>query len=102
MDSDNGLWVEEQMNELLPGYYVISLAVFYHELADCYVSVAGEMRRHREDVIVSNHMKYSKGSRFYELNELLIHQQDPDIQKQMEQYAIKTMMTQFIKPMTEE
>lgn len=102
MDSDNGLWVEEQMNELLPGYYVISLAVFYHELADCYVSVAGEMRRHREDVIVSNHMKYSEGSRFYELNELLMHQQDPDIQKQMEQYAIKTMMTQFIKPMTEE
>lgn len=101
-DTDKDQWVEEPMSELLPGYYVISLAVFYHELADCYVSVSGEMRRHREDVIVSDHMKYSKGSRFYELNELLVHQQDKDIQTKMEQYAIKTMMTQFMKPMTEE
>ena len=102
MDTDNNQWVEEPMNELLPGYYVLSLAVFYHELADCYVSVTGEMRRHREDVIVSDHMDHSKGSRFYELNELLVHQNDADIQTKMEKYAIKTMMTQLIKPMTEE
>lgn len=102
MDSDNGRWMEEAMNELLPGYYVLSLAVFYHELTDCYVSVTGELRRYREDVIVSDHMEHSKGSRFYELNELLVHQQDSDIQEKMERYAIKTMMTQLIKPMTEE
>ena len=102
MDSDNGHWIEEPMNELLPGYYVLSLAVFYHELSDCYVSVSGELRRYREDVIISDHMKYSKGSRFYELNELLIHQQDEDVQKMMERYAVKTMMTQMVKPMTEE
>ena len=102
MDSDNGHWIEEAMNELLPGYYVLSLAVFHHELSDCYVSVTGELRRHREDVIVSDHMKYSQGSRFYELNELLIHQQDENIQSKMECYAVKTMMTQLIKPMTEE
>ena len=102
MDSANGHWIEEPMNELLPGYYVLSLAVFYHELSDCYVSVSGELRRYREDVIISDHMKYSKGSRFYELNELLIHQQDEDVQKMMERYAVKTMMTQMVKPMTEE
>ena len=100
--SANGHWIEEPMNELLPGYYVLSLAVFYHELSDCYVSVSGELRRYREDVIISDHMKYSKGSRFYELNELLIHQQDEDVQKMMERYAVKTMMTQMVKPMTEE
>ncbi|MFR9099935.1 MAG: hypothetical protein ACLVI9_09660 [Anaerostipes hadrus] len=80
----------------------MSLAVFHHELSDCYVSVTGELRQHREDVIVSDHMKYSQGSRFYELNELLIHQQDENIQSKMERYAVKTMMTQLIKPMTEE
>ena len=52
-------------------------------------------------MIISDHMKYSKGSRFYELNELLIHQQDEDVQKMMERYAVKTMMTQMVKPMTE-
>ena len=102
MDTDNKHWVEEPMNELLPGYYVLSLAVFYHELSDCYVSVSGEMRRHRDDVVISDHMEYSKGSRFYELNDLFIHQQNVDIKQKMEQYAIKTMMTQLIKPMTEE
>ena len=53
-------------------------------------------------MIISDHMKYSKGSRFYKLNELLIHQQDEDVQKMMERYAVKTMMTQMVKPMTEE
>lgn len=102
MDTDNNHWVEEPMKELLPGYYVLSLAVFYHELSDCYVSVSGEMRRHRDDVIICDHMEYSKGSRFYELNDLFIHQQNVDIKQKMEQYAVKTMMTQLIKPMTEE
>lgn len=43
-----------------------------------------------------------QGSRFYELNELIRHQQDGKLQMMMEEYAAKTMMVQFIKPMTEE
>ena len=102
MDSASSKWIEEPMKELLPGYYVLSGAIFYHELTDYYISVSGELRRHRDDVIIKDHMECSKGSRFYELNELLMHQQDRDIYKRMQQYAVKTMMTQFIKPMTEE
>ena len=92
----------EVMKELLPGYYVFSASIFDHELNDHYVTIEGEERRYRDQVVVTDHLKYCKGSRFYELNELIRHQQDEKLQMMMEEYAAKTMMVQFIKPMTEE
>ena len=102
MDAASATWKEEVMKELLPGYYVFSASVFDHELNDHYVTIKGEERRHRDEVIITDHHRYCEGSRFYELNELIRHQQDPKIQTMMEEYAAKTMMVQFIKPMTEE
>lgn len=95
-------WKQEEMKELLPGYYVLSASVFDHELTDHYVTIVGEDKKYRDHIIMKDHLEYSKGSRFYELNEMVKHQQDRDIQKMMEEYAAKTMMVQFIKPMTEE
>ena len=82
--------------------YVFSASIFDHELNDHYVTIEGEERRYRDQVVVTDHLKYCKGSRFYELNELIRHQQDEKLQMMMEEYAAKTMMVQFIKPMTEE
>ena len=102
MDGTSAVWKEEVMKELLPGYYVFSASIFDHELNDHYVTIEGEERRYRDQVVVTDHLKYCKGSRFYELNELIRHQQDGKLQMMMEEYAAKTMMVQFIKPMTEE
>lgn len=102
MDGTSAAWKEEVMKELLPGYYVFSASIFDHELNDHYVTIEGEERRYRDQVVVTDHLKYCKGSRFYELNELIRHQQDGKLQMMMEEYAAKTMMVQFIKPMTEE
>ena len=102
MDGTSAAWKEEVMKELLPGYYVFSASIFDHELNDHYVTIEGEERRYRDQVVVTDHLKYCKGSRFYELNELIRHQQDGKLQMMMEKYAAKTMMVQFIKPMTEE
>ena len=102
MDGTSAAWKEEVMKELLPGYYVFSASIFDHKLNDHYVTIEGEERRYRDQVVVTDHLKYCKGSRFYELNELIRHQQDGKLQMMMEEYAVKTMMVQFIKPMTEE
>lgn len=102
MDASSNAWKQEEMKELLPGYYVMSAAVFDHELADHFVTIQGEERRYRDHIIMKDHLEYSKKSRFHELNELIRHQQDQNIQTRMEEYAVKTMMVQFIKPMTEE
>ena len=102
MDVTSNTWKKEEMKELLPGYYVLSAAVFDHELADHYVMIDGEEKRYRDHILMKDHLEHSKGSRFYELNELIKHQQDLKIQTMMEEYAIKEMMVQFIKPMTEE
>lgn len=102
MDATNNVWKQQEMKELLPGYYVISTSVFDHELTDHYVMIEGEDKRYRDHIIMTDHQEYSKGSRFYELNELVRHQQDRNIQAKMEEYAAKTMMVEFIQPMTEE
>ena len=80
------------MKELLPGYYVFSASIFDHELNDHYVTIEGEERRYRDQVVVTDHLKYCKGSRFYELNELIRHQQDGKLQMMMEEYAVKDLL----------
>lgn len=101
MDGTSAAWKEEVMKELLPGYYVFSASIFDHELNDHYVTIEGEERRYR-DQVVDRSFEVLQGKPLYELNELIRHQQDGKLQMMMEEYAAKTMMVQFIKPMTEE
>lgn len=101
-NSRGSRWHELAMKELLPGYYVVSAVMFADELSDCFISVPGEEKRRRKDIKITNHISESKGSRFYELNEMLKNQHQDAIQGSMEQYEVKRMMTEFIKPMLED
>lgn len=95
-------WQELMMKELMPGYYVASAVIFADEIMDCFITVPGEDKRRRKDIFFINHRKKSKGSRFYELNEMLKEKQRESIQPSMEQYLLKKQMIEFIKPMLEE
>lgn len=55
MDGTSAAWKEEVMKELLPGYYVFSASIFDHELNDHYVTIEGEERRYRDQVVVTDH-----------------------------------------------
>lgn len=90
------------MKELLPGYYVVSVVMFADELADSFITIPGEEKRRRKDINITDHISESRESRFYELNEMLKNQHQGQIQGSMEQYEVKRMMTEFIKPMLED
>lgn len=93
-------WREISMKELLPGYYVASAVIFADEIMDCFMTAPGEEKRRRKDIFFADHIDKSKGSRFYELNEMLKEKHRDSIQSSMEQYMLKKSMIGFIKPMT--
>lgn len=93
-------WRELSMKELLPGYYVTSAVIFADEIMDCFITAPGEEKRRRKDIFFADHIDKSKGSRFYELNEMLKEKHRDSIQSSMEQYMIKKSMIEFMKPMT--
>ena len=93
-------WKELSMKELLPGYYVTSAVIFADEIMDCFITAPGEEKRRRKDIFFTDHIEKSKGSRFYELNEMLKEKHRDSIQSSMEQYILKKNMIEFIKPMT--
>lgn len=95
-------WQELTMKELMPGYYVSSAVIFADEIMDYFITVPGEEKRRRKDIFFIDHINKSKGSRFYELNEMLKEQQRESIQTSMEQYLLKQSMIEFIKPMIED
>lgn len=101
-NSRGSRWREIPMKELLPGYYVVSVVMFADELADSFITIPGEEKRRRKDINITDHISESRESRFYELNEMLKNQHQGQIQGSMEQYEVKRMMTEFIKPMLED
>ena len=90
------------MKELMPGYYVASAVIFDDEIVDCFITASGEEKRRRKDIRCKDHIEKSKGSRFYELNEMLKERHKDSVQISMEQYELKKQMIKFIKPMIEE
>lgn len=101
-NSRGSRFYELAMKELLPGYYVVSTVMFADELSDFFITIPGEEKRRRKDIKITDHIKNSKGSRFYELNEMLKNQHQDLNQGAMEQYEIKRKMAEFIKPMLED
>lgn len=95
-------WKELSMKELMPGYYVASAVIFDDEIVDCFITASGEEKRRRKDIRCKDHIEKSKGSRFYELNEMLKERHKDSVQISMEQYELKKQMIKFIKPMIEE
>ena len=93
-------WKELTMKELFPGYYVTSAVIFADELNDYFIAAPGEETRRRKDIRFIRHIEQSKGSRFYELNEMTREKYRDGIITSMEQYQIKKSMVNFIKPMT--
>lgn len=93
-------WKELTMKELFPGYYVTSAVIFADELNDYFITALGEEKRRRKDIRFIRHIEQSKGSRFYELNEMTREKYRDGIVTSMEQYQIKKSMVNFIKPMT--
>ena len=93
-------WKELPMKELFPGYYVTSAVIFADELNDYFITAPGEEKRRRKDIRFIRHIDQSKGSRFYELNEMTREKYRDGIIASMEQYQIKKSMVNFIKPMT--
>ena len=79
---------------------VTSAVIFADELNDYFIAAPGEETRRRKDIRFIRHIEQSKGSRFYELNEMTREKYRDGIITSMEQYQIKKSMVNFIKPMT--
>ncbi|MBU5459715.1 DUF5717 family protein [Anaerostipes sp. MSJ-23] len=95
-------WRNLVMKELMPGYYVVSDIIFSDEIVDCFLTLPGDEKRIRNNIHFVSHTEQSRGSRFYELDEMVKTRQDASIQEAMERYEIKKSMVEFIKPMTGE
>lgn len=90
------------MKELFPGYYVTAAVIFADELNDYFITAPGEEKRRRKDIRFIRHIDQSKGSRFYELNEITREKYSDIAFASMEQYQLKRSMVNFIKPMIED
>lgn len=95
-------WRELPMKELFPGYYVTAAVIFADELNDYFITAPGEEKRRRKDIRFIRHIDQSKGSRFYELNEITREKYRDVAFASMEQYQLKRSMVNFIKPMIED
>lgn len=95
-------WRELPMKELFPGYYVTTAVIFADELNDYFITVPGEEKRRRKDIRFIRHIDQSKGSRFYELNEITREKYRDAAFASMERYQLKRSMVDFIKPMIED
>lgn len=93
---------EVSMKELLPGYYAASEVMFSDEITDYYLKDVREGRRIRKDIKITNHVKQSRGSRFYELYEMIQNKNKNLSAASMETYAMKKQIVGLIQPMTED